>query len=79
MFGFDIDTILNQGSFLLTVFKFFFILCAILYSLFAVVVLRQIVVMKNTLLTTFSPVLQIAGYVHLALAVFVVLLFFAIL
>jgi len=47
--------------------------------IFAIVVIRQITVMKNTLLTTFSPVLQIAGYLHLALAAFVLLLFIVIL
>ncbi|NCN83087.1 MAG: hypothetical protein GW947_03920 [Candidatus Pacebacteria bacterium] len=79
MIGFDLNDLLNQGSILLTVFKFFFIVSAALYCMFAIVVVRQVVIMKNTLLTTFSPILQIVGYAHLALAVFVLLLFFAIL
>ena len=79
MFGLDLTDFFGQGSLLLLTFKFFFIVSAALYCLFAVVVIRQIVVMKNTLLTSFSPILQIAGYMHLALAIFVLLLFFVIL
>lgn len=79
MIGFDLNALLNQDSILLFVFKFFFVVSAALYCMFAIVVVRQVVIMKNTLLTTFSPILQIVGYAHLALAVFVLLLFFAIL
>jgi len=79
MFGFDLTTFLTQDSLLLSVFKFFFIVCAALYCLFAIVVIRQITVMKDTLLTSFSPILQVAGYIHLAIAVLVLLLFFSIL
>ncbi|NCN83221.1 MAG: hypothetical protein GW947_04640 [Candidatus Pacebacteria bacterium] len=79
MFGLDLTAILTQDSLLLLVFKFFFVVSALLYCLFAVVVIRQIVVMKNTLMTTFSPWLQIAGYTHLGLAIFVLLLFLVVL
>ena len=79
MFGFDLDALLNQGSILLVVIKFFFVVCAAMYCLFAIVVIRQIVIMKNTLFTTFWPFIHVAGYAHLALAVFVLLLFLTIL
>ncbi|MDA1079481.1 MAG: hypothetical protein O2840_02210 [bacterium] len=79
MFGFDLTTALDQSSLILIVFKFFFVVAAVLYSLFAVVVIRQIIIMKNTLLTSFSPFMLVAGYAHLLFSLFVVLLFFAIL
>ncbi len=60
-------------------FKNCFILGAIIYIVFAVVVIRQIAVMKKTVSTSFSPVIQTLGYIHLAAAVGVLLFFIAIL
>lgn len=61
------------------VFKILFIVAAALYVLFAFVVTRQIHVMKNTLITTFSSMIQLLGYLHLALAVAVLIFFIMVL
>ncbi|HEX7018249.1 MAG TPA: DUF5657 family protein [Patescibacteria group bacterium] len=57
------------------VFKILFVVAAALYVMFAFVVTRQIHVMKSTLITTFSPIVQLIGYVHLAVSILVLLLF----
>lgn len=64
---------------LLMVFKFFLIALMILYVLFSVVVIRQIAIMRQTLITTFSPTIRLFGYLHLLFAVMVLLLFIIIL
>ncbi len=65
----------EQGL-LLGVFKFFLIVGAILYAFFSFIVVRQIAIMRKTLITEFSPIFTILGYVHFALALFVVFFFF---
>lgn len=70
---------LATSSFILTLFKFLFIISAILYVIFSFVVVRQIALMKQTVVTALSPVLQIIGYLHLLLAIGVVIIFFVIL
>lgn len=69
-----IGDILQDPTFL-AVLKLLLIISAGLYCIFAVVVVRQIAVMKDTLLTSFSPVLLIASFIHLVLAVLVLLFF----
>jgi hypothetical protein len=59
--------------------KFLFIIGALLYVAFSFVVVRQITLMRQTIITSLSPLLQILGYVHLLFAIGVVLLFFLIL
>lgn len=62
-------------DFLLGAFKFFLILSALIYMVFAFVILRQVKVMKSTLITPFSPVIRTLGILHLALAGGVLVLF----
>jgi uncharacterized membrane protein YidH (DUF202 family) len=74
---------LNDGKsinqFLQNLFHDFFIIGGILYIIFAIVVIRQIHVMKKTLITTFSPVIEIIGYIHLILSVLVLLFYIVLL
>lgn len=58
-----------------TVTKLLFVVGALLYLVFAGIVIRQIQLMKNTVQTDFSPFVQILGYVHFAFALVVLLLF----
>ncbi|MBD3250427.1 MAG: hypothetical protein GF381_02580 [Candidatus Pacebacteria bacterium] len=60
---------------ILTIFKSSFVIGSLLYIVFAIVVIRQIVVMKRTLITSFNPVILFLGYVHLGLAVAVFLFY----
>lgn len=59
--------------------KIMFVIAAILYLIFAFVVVRQIHVMKSTVITPLSGFIQLIGFLHLFLAVGVVLLFITIL
>jgi hypothetical protein len=52
-----------------------FVVAGILYLVFAALVLRQVYIMKQTVVTSFSPVVVLLGYAHLALAVLVFLFF----
>ncbi len=56
-------------------FRIMFYLGAIIYIIFAFVVIRQIAVMKKTLITTFSPVISLLGYLHLGLAIGLLILY----
>lgn len=73
-----IDTLITSPI-LLLFFKFFLVALMIIYVIFSIVVIRQIAIMRQTLITTFSPVIRIAGYIHLLFAVLVLLLFIVIL
>lgn len=55
--------------------KWMLIVCFALYVAFAFVVTRQIKIMRNTLITPFSPVMTTLGYVHFGVAL-VCLIFF---
>ncbi len=50
-------------------FKWLFIIGAVLYVLFSLIVLRQIGLMKKTLITTVSPLITTFGLIHFGLAV----------
>jgi hypothetical protein len=64
---------------LLSLFKFFLVVSALIYMVFSFVILRQIRIMKSTLITPFSPVIRTVGIIHLALAGGVLLLFVTVL
>jgi hypothetical protein len=70
---------LQINKLLQALFQDFFIVGGIIYVIFSVVVIRQIAVMKRTLITSFSPVIRILGYVHLALSILVLLFYIVIL
>lgn len=61
------------------IFKDFFIIGAIIYIIFAVVVVRQIAVMKKTLITPVSSFISLLGYIHLALSVLVLFFYLSLL
>lgn len=65
----------NLNSILQLIFKHFFIFGGIIYIVFAVVVIRQIATMRKTLVTSFSPVIRLLGYLHLALSLAVLLFY----
>jgi hypothetical protein len=69
----------DLNSLILALFQCFFILGGFFYVIFAIVVIRQIVIMERTLLTSFNPIILILGYIHLGLAMSVLLFYIAIL
>lgn len=60
---------------MIQLFHGMFVIGAILYLIFALLVLRQIDLMKKTLITPFSPVVTTLGLVHLAAAVMMLWVF----
>jgi hypothetical protein len=78
-FGSDSITSSNLDGLLLMGLKATFILGVLIYLVFAIIIVRQIHVMKKTLITPFSPIVQTIGYTHLAVVLFVGALFLLIL
>ena len=70
---------LVMSPILLMFFKFFLIALMIIYVIFSIVVIRQIAIMRQTVITPFSPTIRLFGYMHLLFAVMVLLLFIIIL
>lgn len=70
---------LTNTALFVTIVKALFIICAFLYMIFSFVVVRQIDLMRQTIITSFSTVLQFLGYLHFLLSVCVVILFFLVL
>lgn len=64
---------------LVGIFRILFIVSALLYVVFAAVVIRQISIMRDTLQTPFSASLRLVGWAHLVIAVLVFVSFLIIL
>ena len=69
----------EMGVFLLLFIKWCMIILAIFYLAFSGVMIRQIQLMRQTLMTSFSPYLKILGFAHFGLALFVLFAFILIL
>jgi len=60
---------LSSGSILLLGLKILLILGGIAYIIYAVIIARQTKVMNNTITTKFGPVIQIAAWINLLVAI----------
>ncbi|NCN87609.1 MAG: hypothetical protein GW941_01795 [Candidatus Pacebacteria bacterium] len=67
------------NSLLLGGVKGLFILGVLVYLVFAIIIVRQIHVMKKTLITSFEPVVLTIGLTHLTFVLIVGILFLLIL
>lgn len=63
--GFDLS---NAFIFLLDIIRIIFYIGFFFYVIFAFIALRQIEVMRKTVITPFSPVVLALGFVHLLVA-----------
>lgn len=59
--------------------KVAFLLGVLVYFVFSLLIVRQITVMKKTLITSFSPLLQMIGWLHLLTVIIFGLMFLVIL
>jgi hypothetical protein len=59
--------------------KVLFIIAGVLYLAFAIVVIRQIKIMQESLVTTLAVPLRILGFIHLVLAILVLAYFILVL
>ncbi len=57
-------------------FRIFFLFGSIFYVIFAIVVVRQVAMMSKNVYDKFNSILIIFSYLHLAFAIFLVLLTF---
>ncbi len=73
------NEILNNPDFLnnsmALVFKWLFVIGAVLYMLLTLVVIRQISLMKKTLITEVSPLISTFGLAHFLMAVSLVVFY----
>jgi hypothetical protein len=66
--------IINQG--LIGAFHLFFVLAAFLYTIVAVLMIRQIGLMKKTLITPLNfPLITLLGLAHLGLSIWVLIFY----
>jgi hypothetical protein len=65
----------DLGELFFSFLKLLFIIAGSLYLVFSVVVIRQINTMQKSLVTTFSNKLKALGFLHLILAILVLLFF----
>ena len=70
MFELNLDSSLS-----IAVVKVVFLIISILYLFYTFVVVRQIAVMKKTLITGFSDVISLLGYIMLILSAITTLAF----
>lgn len=71
----DIILLPSAQVLILTLVKLLFVIGAILYLIFGFIVVRQIQLMRSTVITPFSGVIQLLGIVHLLFAFLVLALF----
>ena len=70
MFELNVDSNLS-----IVVVKIVFLIISVLYLFYTFVVVRQIAVMKKTLITGFSDVISLLGYIMLILSAITTLVF----
>jgi membrane-anchored glycerophosphoryl diester phosphodiesterase (GDPDase) len=75
----DLILDLTNSLLFLGILKFVFIFAALLYVVFSFVVVRQISLMRQTVITSLSTFLRVIGYLHLILSIAVVAIFFIVL
>ena len=72
-------TVGSGDALLLGLFKIMLIMGGLLYVAFAAIAIRQVHIMRSTLITRFSSFVQIASFVHFALAILVLISYFMLL
>ncbi len=75
----DPFSLVNSNEALLFGVKSLFIIGGVIYTLFAILVTRQIAIMSSTIKTTNSVTIKLIGFVHLVLAILVLIYFFTVL
>lgn len=70
--------VLNLGQDITSVFQVGIVLLALLYFLFSLIVVRQVNLMTDTLITPVSPFLRFLSVLHAGFALGIVVIFLAI-
>jgi len=77
--GFGSFPVGGVNDFILLAVKLMLVMGALLYLVFAFVVTRQITVMRSTVITPFSGMVGLLGFIHLLSALAVLVLFITVL
>jgi len=67
---------LDFNSIFTILFRIFFLLGAVFYVIFAIVVVRQVAMMSKNVYDKFNTILILFSYIHLAFSIFLVFLTF---
>jgi len=62
---------INFNTIIYVIEKAFFLIGALLYLVFAFVMVRQISIMKKTVITDLSPTITLLGLIHLIVSIMV--------
>lgn len=73
------NTILTPAEGFLILVKFGLLLLAVLYFIFSLIVVRQVALMTETLMTEVTPLLRAFSIIHSGLALGIILLFIGLL
>lgn len=71
----ELDLSGSLNSLFFSFLKVLFVTAGLLYVVFAIIIVRQIHTMQQSLVTSFSSKIGILGYIHLVLAILVLLFF----
>ncbi len=75
----DPFSLVDSNDAMLFAVKSLFIIGGVIYTLFAILVTRQIAIMSSTIKTTASVTIKLLGLVHLIVAILVLIYFFTVL
>jgi len=65
---------IDLNNYLLLITKFFFVLGAIIYFIFSIIIVRQTTTMTKNVSDGFNPILIAFSYLHLLFAAFLIIL-----
>lgn len=75
----NIDSLPSANTALLFGVKSMFVIAGVLYTLFSILVTRQISIMSKTIATTASFHMKLLGFIHLIVAILVLIYFIMVL
>ncbi len=74
--GESTDVAVATSNAALFLIKLLLIVAGLLYVSFGFIVTRQVVILKKTLITPVTPIVELLGYIHLIVAIGVCVFFF---
>lgn len=71
MNGAQLINILNEVTFF-AIIKWFFVIGLAMYSIFAIVVVKQVSIMSESVESSVNPIIKLLSWLHLAMAILLV-------
>lgn len=63
------ESFLDPSSVITTIFRIGLVLVAVMYVVYAVVIVRQVKIMNKTVSTPLGPMIQVLAWLHLVFAI----------